>query len=116
DTAIVVSYRGNVLPVRVMVPNEAAPGFKYPAVPEVNDIDREVFGKLKRLNIVPSDLSGDLEFLRRIYIDTVGTLPTPEEARAFLADKSADKRAKKIDELLAHPNHAALWATKFCDI
>ena len=36
--------------------------------------------------------------------------------RAFLADTAKDKRAKKIDELLAHPMHAALWATKFCDI
>ena len=85
-------------------------------MPEVNYIDREVFAKLRRLNMVPSDLSGDAEFLRRVTIDTIGTLPTPDEVRAFLADKRPDKRAKKIDELLAHPLHAALWATKFCDI
>src|SRR5262249_9238544 len=41
---------------------------------------------------------------------------TPEQVRAFLADKRADKRAKKIDELLNHPLHAAMWATKFSDI
>ena len=85
-------------------------------MPEVNYIDREVFAKLRRLNIVPSDLSGDAEFLRRVTIDTIGALPTPEEVRDFLADKRPDKRARKIDELLAHPLHAALWATKFCDI
>ena len=116
DTAVVVSYRGQIVPVRVMVPLAAAPGFKYPDVPEVNYVDREVFAKLRRLNVVPSDLSGDSEFLRRVYLDTVGTLPTPEEARAFLADTRPDKRARKIDELLAHPMHAALWATKFSDI
>ena len=70
----------------------------------------------KRLNIVPSDLSSDTEFLRRVTIDTIGSLPTPEEVRDFLADARPDKRAQKIDELLAHPLHAALWATKFCDI
>ncbi len=116
STAIVVSYRGNVLPVRVQVPMELPAGFVYPRIPEVNYVDREVFARLRQLNMVPSDLSKDEEFLRRLYIDTIGSLPTPDEVRAFLADQSADKRARKIDELLAHPTHAALWATKFCDI
>jgi hypothetical protein len=116
DTAVVVSYRGDVLPVRVLVPYAAPAGFRYPRVPEVNYVDREVFAKLRRLNIVPSDLAGDGEFLRRVTIDSIGSLPTPDEVRAFLADRDPDKRAKKVDELLAHPLHAALWATKFCDI
>jgi hypothetical protein len=116
DTAVIVSYRGNVLPVRVMVPLEAAPGFKYPDVPEVNYVDHEVFAKLRRLNMVPSDLCSDTEFLRRVSLDTIGTLPTPKEVRDFLADDRPDKRARKIDELLAHPMHAALWATKFSDV
>jgi Protein of unknown function (DUF1549)/Protein of unknown function (DUF1553) len=116
DTAIIVSYRGHVLPVRVLVPTELPPGFVYPKIPEINAVDREVFAKLRRLNMVPSELSGDGEFLRRVTIDTLGTLPTPEEYRAFLADSRPDKRAHKIEELLAHPMHAALWATKFCDI
>lgn len=116
DTAIVVSYRGNVLPVRVLVPTELPPGFTYPKTPEVNFIDREVFSKLRRLNMVPSELSSDSEFLRRVTIDTIGSLPTADDYRSFLADSRPDKRARKIDELLAHPLHAALWATKFCDI
>jgi hypothetical protein len=116
DTAVIVSYRGNVLPVRVLVPLEPKPGFRYPDVPEINFIDREVFAKLRRLNIVPSGLSTDTEFLRRVTIDTIGTLPTPEQVREFLADTRLDKRARKIEELLAHPMHAALWATKWCDI
>ena len=65
DTSIVVSYRGTVLPVRILVPVEAKPGFVYPRVPEVNFVDRDVFAKLRRLNMVPSELSGDGEFLRR---------------------------------------------------
>jgi Protein of unknown function (DUF1549)/Protein of unknown function (DUF1553) len=116
DTAIVVAYRGHVTPVRALVPAPTAEGFKFPELPTVNFVDREVFAKLRRLNIVPSDVAGDAEFLRRVYLDTVGCLPTPEEARAFLADTAADKRSKIIDKLLAHPLHAALWATKFSDI
>jgi hypothetical protein len=116
DTPVVVSYRGSVVPVRVLVPAPTGPGFVYPKVPTVNYIDRAVFAKLKRLNMVPSDLSSDGEFLRRVYLDTIGTLPSPDEVRKFLADSSPEKREKKIDELLAHPMHAALWATKFCDI
>jgi hypothetical protein len=116
STAIIVSYRGNVLPVRVLVPMELPPGFKYPDVPVKSFIDREVFARLKLLNMVPSDLAPDEEFLRRVTIDTIGTLPTPEEARAFLADGDPRKREKKIEQLLSHPMHAALWATKFCDI
>jgi hypothetical protein len=116
DTAIIVTYRGQVLPVRVLVPMTPPAGFKYTKVPEVNYIDREVFAKLKRLNIQPSDLAGDAEFLRRVSIDTIGSLPTPDEVREFVADKDPNKREKKIDELLKHPLHAALWATKFSDI
>ncbi|MFO0879289.1 MAG: DUF1549 and DUF1553 domain-containing protein [Gemmataceae bacterium] len=116
DTAVIVSYRGSVVPVRVMVPAVTPPNFVYPKVPEVNYIDREVFAKLRRLNIAPSPLSTDEEFLRRVTLDTTGALPTPAEVRQFLADRSPSKREKKIDELLAHPRHAALWATKFSDI
>src|SRR5262249_13537749 len=58
----------------------------------------------------------DSTFLRRVSLDVTGELPTPQEVRAFLADKSAEKRAKKIDELLKRPGYAALWSLKFCDL
>jgi hypothetical protein len=116
DTSIVVSYRGNVLAVRVLVPVTLPPGFQYPEVATANTIDREVFAKLRGLNIVPSELSSDAEFLRRVTIDTIGCLPSPDEVRTFLADTDPEKRTKKIDALLRDPLHAALWATKFCDI
>jgi len=116
DTGLTVLYRGSVRAIRVLVPAPGKPGAKYPDVKPVNNIDREVFAKLKLLNMVPADLSEDLEFLRRVTIDTIGILPTPDEIRKFAADTSSDKRAKKIDELLKHPLHAALWATKLSDI
>jgi len=116
DTAVVVAYRGNLATARVYVPAPVAPGFVYPKVPEANFIDHEVFAKLRLLNVIPSELSSDAEFLRRVTIDTIGSLPTPHEVRAFLANTSPDKRFRKIDSLLASPMHAALWATKLCDI
>ena len=114
DSGLTVLYRGTVRAVRVLVPSPAKSAVAD--VKPVNYIDREVSAKLKLLNMAPSGPASDLEFLRRVYIDTIAVLPTPEEARAFLADDSPDKRAKKIDELLDHPLHAALWATKLSDV
>jgi hypothetical protein len=116
DTALLVSYRGNVRSLRVLVPTPLAAEFRYPRVTENNFIDRDVFAKLRQLAVVPSELSSDAEFLRRVTLDTIGSLPSPEEVRAFLADRSPDKRTKKIDLLLQHPLHAALWATRLSDV
>jgi len=115
DAGLTILYRGSVKAIRVLVPSPAAKT-PYPVVPEVNFIDKEVFAKLKMMNVVPADLAGDATFLRRVYIDTIAQLPTPEEAREFLADKDPKKREKLVEKLLAHPLHAALWATKLSDI
>ena len=99
----------------MLVPVPARPG-AYPAVPEVNYVDKEVFAKLKRMNVIPSDLSPDAMFLRRLYIDALAQLPTPDEVRTFLESKDPKKREKAIDKVLKHPLHAAVWATKLSDI
>lgn len=114
DSGFVVLYRGKVSSARILVPTEVKGDLKYPDA--VNYVDGAVFAKLKKLNVIPSELASDTEFLRRVTIDVTGALPTPEEIRSFLTDKSPDKRVKKIDELLKSPRHAALWATKFSDI
>jgi Protein of unknown function (DUF1549)/Protein of unknown function (DUF1553) len=114
DSGFVVLYRGKVTAARILVPTKVASELKYPDA--TNYVDREVFAKLKQLNVLPSDAASDTEFLRRVTIDVTGSLPTPDEVRGFLADKSTSKHAKKVDELLKSPRHAALWATKFSDI
>lgn len=76
-------------------------------------IDEQVAAKLKSAEIPASPTTDDVEFLRRVYLDLHGVVPTPERVVSFLADQAADKRAKVIDELLADPRFAAhladLW-------
>ena len=79
-------------------------------------IDEFVFAKLKELQIEPSKACSDGVFLRRVYTDVIGTLPTAAEARKFLESKDPDKRTKLIDELLGRPEYADYWAMKWSDL
>ncbi len=69
-------------------------------------IDQQVQAKWQEKNVTPAPPAGDAAFLRRVYLDLCGTIPTAEEARAFLDDQSPDKRAKLIDRLLDDPRYA----------
>ena len=71
----------------------AAPG-PFPAFEPVNKIDELVLANLRKLGLPPAELCTDGVFLRRIFLDVIGSLPTPEEARAFLADGNPTKRAR----------------------
>jgi hypothetical protein len=113
DTAIVAVYAGVVVTSQVIVPHETSEPF--PAYPANNPIDDLVAAKLKKVKIHPSDLASDEVFLRRVYLDLIGTLPTAAEAREFLASKEGDKRARLIDALLQRPEYAMYWATRFSD-
>ncbi|HEX3654164.1 MAG TPA: DUF1549 domain-containing protein [Pirellulales bacterium] len=115
DTHIVAFYDNGVVPVPVLLPVSDSVGPRYPNVPTPTKIDELVVTKLRKLGIVPSDLCTDAEFLRRVSFDITGTLPPPDEVQAFLADTSADKRARKVDELLSRPAYAAWWSTRLCD-
>jgi hypothetical protein len=79
-------------------------------------IDELVFAKWKQLGIEPASPCSDAVFLRRVYLDVLGTLPTVQEVRAFLDDKSPDKRKKLIDAMLERPEFADFWAMKWSDL
>ncbi|QIF01735.1 DUF1549 domain-containing protein [Roseimicrobium sp. ORNL1] len=115
DTHVVAFYDNGVAPIPVMLPVSELLGGEYPAVRISTNVDELVVAKLRKLGIVPSEPCTDAEFLRRVSLDVAGTLPTPEEVTAFLADESPNKRATKIDALLDSPGHAAWWATLLCD-
>ncbi len=80
------------------------------------EIDRLVLGRLRHLGIEPAPVCADEVFVRRAYLDVIGTLPTLQEARAFLADKGSDKRDVLIDRLLARDEFADYWAMKWCNL
>ena len=115
DTHVVAFYDNGVVPVPVVRPVSDKVGKKYPKVETPTEIDRLVVDKLRKLGIVPSDLSTDAEFLRRVSLDLVGTLPTVPEITSFLENTDPEKRTKKVEELLARPAYAAWWATRLSD-
>ncbi|HLX63290.1 MAG TPA: DUF1553 domain-containing protein [Planctomycetota bacterium] len=84
-------------------------------IPECR-IDKLIFARLERLGLQPANLCSDSCFLRRAFFDVIGTLPTAQEVKAFLADSSAEKRAVLIDRLLARDEFADYWAMKWSDL
>jgi len=112
ESAVMVRTMGQAVAARVLIAESAATP-DYPAVARNNYIDDHVFAKLRRLNIRPSEPASDEQFLRRVYLDTIGLLPTPEESRSFLASPN---RAALIDRLLERREFAELWAMKFTEL
>ena len=113
EAAMLVRYLGHVTVARITLPR---PGVTFARPPEANFIDKHVWDKLARLGIPPSDLAGDAEFLRRVYLDTIGTLPNATEARTFLSSTDPKKRAKLIDALLDRPEYADYWSMQWADL
>ncbi len=76
-------------------------------------IDNEINAQLQAEKVPASARASDSEFLRRVYLDITGVIPTTKQAIAFLESQDSDKRAKLIDELLASPNYgkhqADIW-------
>ena len=112
--AIVASYLRQSALARFSIPQPLESPF--PVVPPNNKIDELVLANLKTLGFPPSEPAADEVFLRRVYLDVIGTLPTPDEARAFLADTDAQKRSKLIDRLLERKEFADFWALKWGDL
>jgi hypothetical protein len=92
------------------------PDFRWAAPAALNYVDRLVDERLKPLRILPSEICSDSEFLRRAHLDLIGVLPTPDEARRFIANTDPDKRAKLVDALLNRPEYADWWALKWADL
>jgi len=81
-----------------------------------NVVDQAVLAALRKNGIEPAKACSDAVFLRRAYVDVIGTLPTPREVIAFLQDRSPGKRGKLIDALLERDEFADYWALKWCDL
>lgn len=115
EVAVLCRYLEELVAVRVtyLEPRE---GFVWPNPKPTNYVDEHVFAKLKQMSIAPSELCTDDEFVRRAFLDCIGRLPTVEEAKAFLADKTPNKRDLLIDKLVDMPEYADFWALKWADV
>jgi hypothetical protein len=88
----------------------------YARSPRQNFIDDLVLKKLEALHIAPSGPCSDAQFIRRAYLDAIGVLPAADEVKAFLAERSADKRSRLIDALLERPEYTDYWSYKWSDL
>ena len=114
ETNVLVRAAGHTVHTRVGVVTEPIPD--YPDVPRRSFIDEQIFAKLERFQLVPSELSDDAEFLRRVCLDIIGTLPPPHRVREFLNDPDPDKRDKLIEILLDSPEYVDFWAYRFSNL
>jgi hypothetical protein len=114
ETHIMIRFNGQASVVQVTLPYH--PGHANTEVAKFNFIDDKLNAKWQDLGLAPSPLCSDEEFFRRIHLDAIGTLPTPEEIKAFLADQRADKRRQAIDRVLERPEFIDFWALKWGDL
>jgi hypothetical protein len=117
EGAIKVWYLNQNVMAYLTVPyvNAAIPG-TFVSAPRRNFLDEQVIVKLTALKVPPSARCDDATFVRRAFLDTIGTLPTSEEAREFLADSSVEKRDRLIDSLLSRPEFVDYWTYKWADL
>lgn len=117
EGAITAWFASQIVIAGVTVPyNNDVPAELFAKAERRNFIDELVLKQLQRMKIAPSPPASDHEFVRRAYLDTIGTLPTPQEVRTFLADPAADKRDKLIEQLLARPEFVDYWTYKWSDL
>lgn len=117
EAAVMARYMNMIDICQVTIPLENPPADAfYAALARNNFIDELAWKKLQHLGLTPSDVIDDAGYLRRIHLDVIGRLPSPEEVRAFLADTRSDKRARALDALLERPEFADFWANKWVDL
>lgn len=115
EAAVLVRFLGQMGLSRFLVIRHK-PDFAWSEPPSHNFIDRHVHAKLRTIQVLPSALASDTEFLRRVSFDTVGLPPSAAEVRAFLSDTRPDRRARKIDELLDREEFGDVWAAYWLEL
>ncbi len=114
EAAVMVRYQEYVATFRATVPlggNNPAYTFAENTI-----VDRFTAKKWRELGLVPSELTSDAEFIRRVSLDLCGTLPTPRQVNDFVADKNPKKRDKLVNRLLESPEYSYYFANKWADV
>ena len=115
EAAVLVRFLDRIETVRLTYINRDE-DFKFASPRVHNPIDELVFARQAQLQLKPAGLATDEIFLRRVYLDAIGAIPTPAEARAFLDSDDPDKRTRLISELLEREEYARFWALKWADV
>lgn len=112
-----VVYGTSVATATVTVPyaNRVEPS-AFAKRPGQSFIDGHILDKLAELNLPPSPQATDHEFVRRAFLDVCGILPTPDELQEYITDKSPDKRARLIDNLLNRKEYVDYWTYRWSDL
>ena len=117
ETHIMVRFGGQATVMQVTLPYGApGAGASGSQFQPNNFIDEKLVAKWRDLGLASSGPCTDEEFFRRIYLDAIGTLPTPDDVTRFLADKDPKKREKAIDLVLLRPEFVDFWAYKWGDL
>lgn len=117
EGAISAWFGSQIVISRITSPfDQKIPAEAYELAGRRNFIDEQVLRQLRRLNLNPSPTCSDEVFVRRVFLDTIGTLPTSLEVRQFLADGSPTKRDNLIEALLARPEFADYWSLHWSDL
>ncbi|HTN77476.1 MAG TPA: DUF1549 domain-containing protein, partial [Pirellulaceae bacterium] len=117
EATIMARYSNIIATCHIAIPQAGSvPDELYTQLPRNNFIDDLAWSKLQSLGITPSEPCDDAKFMRRVHIDLIGRLPTPDEVRAFLADTDSSKRARLVDRLLERPEYADHFAAKWADL
>ena len=119
QTAIMATYAGAAAAWRVVVPyRQATPEMLavYKSFPRANYIDDAVVARWRMMGLLPSGFADDATFIRRVYLDVVGLLPTRAEVEAYVGSKDVKKREKLIDEVLNRPEYVDYWSLKWGDL
>lgn len=115
ESNVLVRYLEQVRSVQLTYV-EHDPQYKFASPAPANLVDEHIFARQRALQLQPAGVCTDEAFLRRAYLDVLGILPSPEEAKRFLDSPAADKRDKLIDELLERDEFATYWALKWADV
>ncbi|MCY2983401.1 MAG: DUF1553 domain-containing protein [Planctomycetota bacterium] len=117
EATIMARYMGKITTWSTAVPRpEPIAIEQYNALPRNNFIDDLVYQKLSTLNILPSSDCTDTLFIRRLYLDAIGRLPTPAELKAYEADMESNKHSRWAQSVLELPEYADFWANKWADL
>jgi hypothetical protein len=117
EASVLVRYEGNYSAVGISVMGDRT-GFTWAPMPEFNFIDHHVNAKLLKRKVLPSEECTDADFVRRIYLDLTGLIPTSAQARAFIQDPtpSSQKREKLVGKLLGGKEYVTFWSNKWADL